>query len=231
MNARMARLLIVLTLTVLCLGYRVTPVKAQSAGISLDGDFSDWTGKPCVGDAIGDSQPTLDIASFCFFSDMNNQVVYFMFERSGSSNAPTDWMIRIDVNDDGDYSDPEDRLIDIRYNLSANKSLVDVAVYDGSGSYVTTIASKADWGESSRDGGARVELGVSFGNLGILPGVAVSVTMDMYSSSFADILDTPIQWTPANALGYLILLTILIVGSIWMALRTRKVSGKRKATL
>jgi hypothetical protein len=197
-------------------------VNAQSAGIVLDGQFSDWAGKPCVSDPVGDAQSNLDLSRFCFVSDMNAEDIYFMFERDGGSNSPTNWVIRMDINDDGDYNDPEDRLIDIRYNLSNNKSMVNVTLYNGGWGYLTTIASKADWGESGRDGGSRVELYSSFANLGITPGVAASVTMDIYSGNMTDVLDTPIQWTPANALGYVMLAVILISGSFWMARRMKK---------
>lgn len=191
-------------------------VKA-AAGIALDGYFNDWAGKPCVSDPNGDASPTLDLINFCFISDLDTQEIYFMFERSGSSNAPTDYVIRLDINNDGDYNDPEDRLITINYNLSQKKSMVDVNLSDGTGGYITTMASKANWGSSSENGGNKVELYATFADLGILPGVAAAITMDMYSGSYVDTLDTPVTWTPANALGYVLLGVILIAGCVWMA--------------
>ncbi len=196
-------------------------VKA-AAGITLDGSFGDWAGKPCVSDPNGDASSTLDLVAFCFIADLDTQEVYFMFERSSGSNSPTDYVIRMDVNNDGDYSDPEDRLISIRYNLSKKKSMVDVDIYDGTWNYITTKASKANWGATGDDGAAQVELFASFADLGINPGVATAVTMDIYSGNFDDVLDTPVTWTPADALGYMLLGGIILGASIFMVFQRKK---------
>jgi hypothetical protein len=211
---------LLLATLIIALGITHQPVQA-GAGITLDGNFDDWAGKPCVSDPAGDAPANLDIILFCFVSDFDTEEIFFMFQRSGSGMAPTDYTIRLDINNDGDYNDPEDRLIQIRYNLSNAHSMVDVTVYDGTGNYLTTVASKADWGESGREGGARVELGMSWAQLGLTPGVTAAATMDIYSGNMVDILDTPVTWTPADALGYIILGIIVVCAALYMVYRKR----------
>ncbi|HET59783.1 MAG TPA: hypothetical protein ENN32_05395 [Chloroflexi bacterium] len=211
---------LLLATLMIALGTTRQPVQA-GAGITLDGNFDDWAGKPCVSDPADDAPANLDIILFCFVSDFDTEEIYFMFQRIGNSLAPTDYTIRLDINNDDDYNDPEDRLIQIKYNLSNAHSMVDVTVYDGTGNYLATVASKADWGQSGRDGGSGVELGMSWTQLGLTPGVTAAATMDIYSGNMVDILDTPVTWTPADALGYVILGTIIVCAALYMVYRKR----------
>lgn len=201
-----------------CLGM-VSPVYAQT-GIVLDGSFDDWAGQPCIEDEVGDSaSDATDIVKYCFVSDQESEITYFLIERVGDTNRPLSAVIQLDIDDNNSYSDAVDREIQVFYNLSQQGSRVDVDVYDGQGNLVQNIASGASWGASGGSGGTQVELGVPFSVLGIVPGFAVSLSMNVASVQGSTIDDgsTEVQWTPADALGEEILIIILIAASLGMA--------------
>ena len=100
--------------------------------ITLDGNFDDWNGQPCISDPIGDaSSDANDLTAFCFVSDQTDEIAYFEIERVKDTNKPLTSVIYIDNNDDGDYTDTEDRSIEIVYNANQNNTRVSVEVYDG----------------------------------------------------------------------------------------------------
>lgn len=202
---------------------------AFAAGIIvLDGAFDDWIGQPCISDPIGDStQVSNDLTSFCFVSDQTDEIVYFEIERVQDTNKPLVTIIYLDINGDGDYTDVEDRYIKTTYNANQNSTRVSVDVYDGQSSLVSNVTSGADWGQQGSNGASKVELGVSFADLGIIPGSTVAVSMYSVSMQGAVIDDgmAEIQWTPANALGWALITVILIVSA---ALMTQKVRDNNK---
>lgn len=198
----------------------ISPLSAAYAGdIVVNGEFSDWDGQPCVDDLGGETNNTDDLVKFCFVADQDAEITYFFVQRVGDSNSPLDANIKLDMNNDGDVTDPEDRNIDIKYNLNNNTSLVDVDLYDGQGNFLVEIANKENWGDSGTAGGARVEMSLTFAQLGIVPGLGAAISMQVGSTQGSTVVDTVIevQWTPANALGDGLLIGILIAASLGMA--------------
>ncbi|MCB2178841.1 hypothetical protein KQH61_05455 [bacterium] len=225
-NKLLRKLLIFCILTSFIL---TTPVSA-AAGITLDGSFDDWDGQPCISDPLGDaSSASNDLTTFCFVSDQEAELAYFMIERDKETNKPLTSIILIDNNNDGDYTDPEDRAIEVVYNANQNSTKVDVDIFDGTGALISTVATGANWGQTGSDGASRVELGASFADLGFAPGATVAVSMYVISMQGNTVDDgsAEIQWTPADALGPVLLAGILLAASLGLAyLKTRKATPK-----
>ncbi|GAB4401117.1 MAG: hypothetical protein OHK0052_24680 [Anaerolineales bacterium] len=78
-------------------------------------------------------------------------------------------------------------------------------------------------GETAREGGTRVEYGISFTDLGIYPGQTIdmqiwSLNPGGYVSDYSQI----VTWSPADALGWLLLGAFALVAVIGMtAVRVR----------
>ncbi|MBN2048203.1 MAG: hypothetical protein JW750_10205 [Anaerolineaceae bacterium] len=199
-------------------------VAAQSASIILDGLFDDWAGQACITDPQDDADESNDILRFCFAAEQSAGNLYFMVERQKETNKPLNLSVRLDINDNGSYGDAVDRSIYVVYNPNQNDTKVDVFVYDGGGSQLSTVTSSASWGEVGSTGASRVEFYAPLSVLGIDPGSAAAITMDVISyqgNSIDDGLNTPVQWTPADALGWGLLLLILIGASFFMAYRNQ----------
>ena len=95
---------------------------------------------------------------------------------------------------------------------------------------ISIVATGVDWGEQGSSGASKVELGVSFVDLGFAPGSAVAVSMYTVSKQGSSIDDgtAEIQWTPANALGWVLILIIIVAASIIMTQITRSKKKQEK---
>lgn len=179
----------------------VSVVKAQSGGIVLDGEFSDWGGQASVADPQGDAQNShTDLQTFFFATNPDQEYLYFMAERWESSSASIVLSLAIDTNNDGIYTDSSDRRVEVSYNPP--NGFVSVDLYEGSGGFLSQIAVDQIWGERKK--GRRVEWGVSFADLGILP--HQTLRLQLFSMQGGNISDgvSEIQWSPADALGWLL---------------------------
>ena len=208
---------------ILLVAFTLVPGARAADDIVLDSEFDDWDGQPGIGDPEGDaSRPFDDLLGFYFTTNPDDPTAYFMAERV-SSNSPLNLVLRIDTNDDGVYDDPGDRYVTVSYNPQGNDSFVEVMVYDGAGGFVRLITGDSDWGESSRDGGSRVEWGVPFADLGIAAGQAIRMVLESHQGSAVADTTAEVQWSPANALGWA-LIAVLVVGSaVWMARQRKQV--------
>jgi hypothetical protein len=179
----------------------VSVVKAQSGGIVLDGEFSDWDGQASVADPQGDSHTAhTDIKTFYFATNPDEEYLYFMAERWNTGAESVVYSLAIDTNNDGVYTDASDRRIEVIYNPSRGSA--DVALYDGVGGFLSQIADNQSWGEGKK--GRYVEWGVSFADLGILP--HQTLRLQLFSMQGGNVSDgvSEVQWSPADALGWLL---------------------------
>lgn len=201
-----------------------------SAGaITLDSNFSDWAGQPCVPDPVDDCDNNrADLVSLFFASPPNDSNIYFMAETAAGANQPLGLRIQIDTNNDGIYTSAVDRIILVRYQAKQNDSEVEVDLLDGQEEDVAEIARGADWGESRLEGSNRVEWGVSLAQLGVQAGQPIRMLMQSRGgsangNSWCDTTQE-IQWSPADALGPVLLLVIgLSVAFVAARLRGRRV--------
>lgn len=222
------------------------PLALAAGTIVLDSQFGDWAGQTCVPDPAGDAPPERDVLQFCFANNPNDPTAYFMVERA-SSPKKLRLALLIDTNNDGVYNDPQDRMVVVEYKPTGNASQVTVWIYDGTGNNGTSLANKVDWGESKQEGGQRVEWGVSFAALGIVPGQTINMTLVTSNAAEpdeaaeelcedvpppcdpvqellnnADDTVAPVQWSPADALGPVLLSLVLVGGAGVLAYRRRK---------
>ena len=199
-------------------------VTAQAAGpIVLDGNFSDWDGQAHVSDPPGDAQnDKTDIIDFYFATNPDDETAYFMAERLDGGPTAVTYFLLIDADDDGNFTEAADRRIVIDYDPQNNRSSVRIQVYAGDGTFLQTIVNNADWGESQQEGGYRVEWGVSFADLGIVPYQTISIQLESRQSNHASDATAVAQWSPANLLGPGLLLVILVAAAGWMAYRRKK---------
>lgn len=195
-----------------------------AAPIVLDGAFNDWTGQSMIGDPTGDADgPVTDLTALYFAANPEDPTAYFMVERLGG-NKPLDLVLYIDANDNGTYNEAVDRQVKVVYNPQGSKSSVNVDLYDGTGQFLAVVASDMDWGESGSEGGQRVEWGVAFADLGILPGQPLRMYLVSMQGNKVSDGTTEVQWSPANALGWALVIAILAGGSLWMGIMRKRAS-------
>ncbi|HWQ12747.1 MAG TPA: hypothetical protein VNL77_08105, partial [Roseiflexaceae bacterium] len=202
---------------------------APGGPIVLDGQFDDWPGRACIADPPGDcGNERLDTIALFNATNPDDPTAYFMVQTLEGATQPLGLRLMIDTNDDGVYTSAVDRRVEVRYQPQANDSSVDVALYDGAGAFLGTIASDADWGESLDEGGRRVEWGVSFAQLGITAGQAIRFRLESRGgntpgSNACDATDE-VQWSPADALGLALLALALGAGAVVAARRRRRLA-------
>ena len=193
----------------------VRPAQADGP-IVLDGQFADWNGQPGISDPQGDGGGnTTDLLMFSFAAVDNDDTAYFMVQRGGGSQW-FDCTLLIDTNNDGIYTDLDDRMIVVSYKPKGNSSTVSVDVHDGTGGYLFSAGS-GDWGETTKEGGSRLEFGVVFSDLGIAAGQPIRMILQSMSGSQVMDATDEVQWSPANALGWVLLGGIVLAGSAGMA--------------
>ncbi len=208
-------------LSLILIGLMWTPARAASA-IILDGQFSDWIGQAGVSDLIGDeTAPFTDLTGFYFATNSGDPTAYFMAERVGA-NKPLNLVLHIDTSDDGIYTSSSDRYITLRYNMQGQSSSVDASLYDGTDNFLKVIASNADWGESGREGGSRVEWAVTFADLGITAGQAIRMVLESQQGGSTSDVVAEVQWSPASILGWPLALLILVATAGWLGLKRHR---------
>ncbi len=219
MNRR--KLILSLVLTVALLFGAATLVSAQT--LVIDGQFDDWAGQPNVTDPAGDGPtPNVDVLTFYWGSNPNDEHIYWMMERSrpGGGNPRAYYFVFIDTNNNGSYTDAADRLVRVMYDPQKNSSVVEVTVFNGSGVQINQYS--GDWGESSAQGGQRAEWRVSFADLGI----DAHQTIHMYAGASQNAQpnnidrlpdEGDITWAPISVLGWpwLIVIFVIVVGIAW----------------
>lgn len=196
--------------------FRAVPAVLGAGNIVLDGHFDDWAGQACISDPAGDvADPATDIILFCFATNPDVSNAYFRVQRADINNAVL-YSLYIDANNNGNFNDPSDIVVRIDYKPTGNSSHVIVS-WPG-GSY------NGDFGESRQAGALNVEWYVPFSAMGISAGQPIQ--MYLTSSYWVDVLDTTaiVQWSPANALGWIMLGVILVGASVWMTFLSRKVA-------
>ena len=194
--------------------FRAVPTVLGAGNIVLDGQFNDWSGQSCITDPTGDvAEPGTDITLFCFATNPGVSNAYFRAQRAGNSNAVT-YYLYIDANNNGSFTDRSDKVVTIVYMPTRSGSQVTVSWPGG--------RHGGNWGDSKQAGGKNVEWYVPFSALGISAGQPIR--MYLASSYNAHILDKTaiVQWSPANALGWIILGGILAGASVWMTYQSRK---------
>ncbi|RME10755.1 MAG: hypothetical protein D6802_08595, partial [Ardenticatenia bacterium] len=161
-----------------------------------------------------------------FDTNPNEETLYFMLERweEDEDDKLHIWVL-LDTNNNGSYNDPQDRLIRVIYKPKKKNSQVDVDVYDGTGGFIARVAHKADWGESEKEGGRRVEWGVPFDVVGITPGQTIRMyAVTTHNKHLKKIEDTTqeVQWSPANALGWPLLGGVALGGAFLLVRQRRR---------
>jgi hypothetical protein len=205
---------IVVILLMFFMLFRAVPAVLGAGNIVLDGQFGDWAGQSCISDPVGDvTDSQTDITLFCFATNPGVSNAYFRAERAGGSNAIT-YFLYIDTGNNGNFNDASDIVVTIDYKPIGIGSQVNVSWPGGSDG--------GDWGVSKKDGALNVEWYVPFYAMGISAGQPIQ--MYLASSYGSGVLDTTavVQWSPANALGWILLALVMVGASIWMTFLSRK---------
>ena len=212
--------LVITALALLVAAIPLDTAVAQTQLIVLDGQFADWLGQPNVADPQGDSQTDhTDIAAFYFANNLNQSMLYFMAQRWDVGSESMVLQLRIDTNNNVLYTEGVDRLIVINYNPNPYGN-TDVDLYDGSGAYLSQIAADAYWGEP--DKGSSVEWGVSFTDLGIVAYQTIRIQLFSYQGNQLSDAVSEVQWSPANALGWYLLIPLGLGGIAWLYYQRRR---------
>jgi hypothetical protein len=202
----------VLILTGLLIITIAGPVYAAGM-LMLDGRFDDWQGLPWIDDPSGDANnQTADLRLLFFGTNPDEAWLYFMAERWIGGAPPINLTLWIDTNNDSVFDGSIDRRVVVNYAPKNQRSLVDVRVFSGAGTFISSIATNADWGEP-KDPGRKVEWGIPFADLGIGPGQTIRFYLESHGGQdrIPDLGD--IQWSPADILGKPILAAILLAGA------------------
>jgi hypothetical protein len=200
----------------------LTPAYAQSGGIVLDGFFDDWLGQPNVPDPLGDAANShTDIAAFYFTNNPDQDYLFFMAERWNAGAQGLDLRLLIDTNNNGDYSESVDRIIAVSYHPNEG-GRTEVDLHDGTGGFLFQIANRVSWGEPGK--GRKVEWGVTFSDLGIAPYQTIRMQLLSYSGGKISDGVAEVQWSPANALGWFLLLLLGAAGLIIVYSRRRSLA-------
>jgi len=196
-----------------------TTAQAQSGSIVLDGLFDDWIGQPNVPDPQGDAQTShSDIAALYFTNNPDQDYLFFLAERWNPGSEGLDLKLFIDTNNNGDNTEIVDRIIEVQYHPNQDgRTYVDL--YDGAGGYLYQIADLVPWGEPGK--GRKVEWGVTFTDLGIAPYQTIRIQLVSYSGNKVSDGVAEVQWSPANALGWL-LLVVLGASGLFIVYSRRK---------
>jgi hypothetical protein len=156
------------------------PAIADNPVITLDGNFSDWEGHMYIADPIGDAAiHHRDIIAFYWANNPDDETCYWMLERVPASSTVR-YILFLDMNNNGDFRENVDRLVQVVYNPQQNSSFVRMIVrYGDTGQRISSVYNQ-DWGESSTEGGRKVEFAVSFDDLGM----GIGQTIRMYAIAY-----------------------------------------------
>ncbi len=197
----------------------VTTAHAQSAAIVLDGQFDDWLGQPNVPDGQGDARNNhSDLSAFYFANNPEQDYLFFMAERWDLGSEGLELRLFIDTNNNGSMTEPADRIVEVRYHPNqGGRTYVDL--YDGTGGFIKQVAYQMNWGQPGKAG--KVEWGVTFSDLGIAPYQTIRMQLVSYHGTQVSDTVAEVQWSPANALGWYLLVFLGIIGAAFLYHRHR----------
>lgn len=187
-----------------------------SGGIVTDGQFNDWIGGMNISDKSGDcTDGTLghDAHYLYWGVNSNDSTLYFMIERytdaGTAAGQDVTYKIYVDTNNNGQYTDDGDRLIQVYYQPRQNNSNVAITVTKPNGTQIDSY--NGDWGQSIREGALKAELGAPFADLGM----QFNQTIRFYAASQCDRIPDQgdVQYSPIPILDYP-LLALLMAGGI-----------------
>ncbi len=205
--------------------------EAGLAAIVRDGQFEDWRGRPHITDPQGDARQHGDIVAFYWGDNPDDETMYWMVQRAASrdeeeATGTVRYTLHLDMDNNGDFNDSGDRVVEVRYTPSGKDSRVDLTVLRASDGEELVEYRGKDWGESRDEGGSRVEFGLPFADLGFSVGSALRMYIESDDGDRAP--DTgDIQWSPIPFLGYVGAGALLALGVlvVWWA-RLRRYEGK-----
>jgi hypothetical protein len=156
------------------------PAKAAAVvGIVLDGQFNDWVGKMHMTDPANDAAAGGDIVDFYWANNPGVATDYWMIQRQPSDNWVC-YILYLDTNNNGQFRDRVDRVLVVQYYPQKKDSRVKLTVRYGDTGQVIRTTNNMDWGESTQEGGGKVEFSASFADLGI----GIGQTTRMYVTSY-----------------------------------------------
>lgn len=206
---------------------------ALAAGpIVVDGQFGDWDGQAYLDDPVGDAHiPSTDIERFSWGTNPGDSTAYFFFQRA-QEHEPRGviYLLWVDTDNNGQYGEPQDRLVTVLYHPRNGDSVVQVVVLTGMGQVVNSYG--GDWGDSREEGGTRCEIGVSFADLGIGAGQAIRMFLQSAPGGQGNLISDrapdagDIQWSPVDALGH-VLLGVLLGGGVVLLTLTQQARERR----
>jgi hypothetical protein len=209
-------------------------LSTSSGAITIDSNFSDWSGQSFLSDPSGDQSgdTRYDLHEFYWANNVNQEVNYHMIKRHTKDGAPfngpngqtkpVNYFLHIDTNNDGVFTGAQDRLIQVHYDPRASNSVVRVKVRQANNNKLISDSGDKDWGETDGEGGLRVEFPVHWKDLGISLGAVIRMYLTSHSSSTpgAAVRDrlpdgnADIQWSPASILGPWLLAGAFILGAL-----------------
>ena len=198
------------------------------SAIELDGEFEDWSGRANIVDPPGDAREAGgDIIGLYWSYKPDDETTYWMIERPPGHDEIARYSLHLDMNDDGDFTDSVDRIVEVSYAPGSSRSRVDTKVRRADNNQLIAVDKNRDWGETTAEGSSRVEFGVSYSDLGFSFG---SVFRTYVESSHGDRAPDAgdIQLTAIPILGYASLGATLLAGglAIWW-FRLREHEGKK----
>ncbi|MBN4074225.1 hypothetical protein JYT27_00190 [bacterium AH-315-D21] len=197
-----------------------TPVATPPAGIiTIDGSFGEWSGQAFISDPFNDQDDDekYDLHELYWANNLNEEINYHMIKRHTTDGAPFDgdngqddagrFILFIDGNDNGVFTDSNDRYVEIRHEPE-NGGRVKVKVRMADNNSVISDSGWNDWGETEGEGGLRLEFALDWEDLGIDLGDVIRMYLISYKSKVGDpdekdrLPDSgDIQWSPASILG------------------------------
>lgn len=220
------------------------PPPSSGIPVLIDGQFPDWPGKANLTDLLGDQSGSSrnDIAAFYWANNIDEEINFHMLERyttdgqpfdgSNAQNFPVRYIVYIDTNNNGNYSESGDRRAVVTYVPINNSSFVNVKIYPGDSFHKIANSGWNDWGDSRSEGGLRVEFPLDWNDLdiqfgGVIRMYAVSFNGFSFSPQVKDRVpdgNADIQWSPASVLGPWLLGAASVVGIavIWFISRRRR---------
>lgn len=207
----------------------IPPVGSTSLSeIELDSEFDDWDGHANLPDPSGDAQKTKGDILTLYWGDNTDDgdSLYWMVERPTGQTKLVRYSLHLDMNNNGDFDESTDRIVEVYYQPGFSRSWVTVKVSRADDNQVISVQLLKDWGETISEGGSRIEFGVETDDLGFSFGSAFRMYME---SNWDDrVPDTgDIQWSPMPILGIIGMAVLLLGGgaSIWW-FKLRKFEGK-----
>ena len=197
------------------------PSTALASGpIVLDSVFTDWDGHANIDDPTGDADDDKwDITKFWWADNVDGSHAYWRVDRVGSDKK-VKYVVHIDTNSNGVFSDNIDREVVVDYRPRDNDSHVDVKVRYGDTQATISQTKNNDWGESKNDGGRYVEFQASFADLGLVLNQAIRFYVTTHSEKDRAPDAGDIQWSVVNIFGYPLLIGLMF-GAILILWRRR----------